>query len=144
VVEQVGNRSTAILEKFEDGTSSILAKIRANATKTTRGLLVLTALFSAIGPTVAVLAVWLVLAGLPSVDEIQKRRLEVQSLSVEINDLSAKKEKENAEVERLRGRLVFTNGQWYARYDTAPVSLCVDPNRQETSIRVIPVLTQAV
>lgn len=131
-METAANSARATVARFQSDIDSIIENVSARADRLANGLIFRVPVWSVVSAAVITVFVWLALQWIPSLDEIQQRQSEFQTLNQQVAGLLANKDKLNSEVELLRGRLVEVKGQWYARYDPAPVTICLDPNRQNT------------
>jgi hypothetical protein len=116
VVENAVIASKAVLANLEDQSNALLERLAGRAT----GLFLRMAILAVAVAIALSLGEWLMLRGLPNLSEIAERRATLKALQEQIGQLS-----------ELKGRLVFSGGRWYARYDNSPVNLCFDPTHPE-------------
>lgn len=134
-VDNATNKSQKAVAEFKNETESLLVKMRKGANAVTKGLVLRAMLGTAAAVAVTGGCMWILLRAVPSLDEIQARRSEIQLLGEDFKNFSGK----NAQLKSVIENLVFTNGQYYARFDSTPVRICLDVNRPDTCGPYVPV-----
>jgi hypothetical protein len=123
VVENAVIASDAVLTNLGRRSNALLDRLTSRTDRVVGGLLLKTAIATLIVAVGLTGLAWLALQAIPTVTDIADRRATVQALKEQIGTLSQQLE--------VKGRLVFSNGRWYARYDNNPVNLCFDPPHPE-------------
>lgn len=120
--------ATNMWRKFTHEFKQEMGSIPSNLTKGLNAVTNKLALRGALGTAVAIAIIigsmLMALKLVPSLDEIQARRSEVQRLSEDIKKLSA--------LSALSSRLVIFEGGYFIRTDSMPERHCVDNQRPDT------------
>lgn len=119
VVKNAVHDSQAVLSDLKDQINNLFDRLA----RFESGLLLKIALRTLVVAFALTAATWLALQAIPTLSEITDRRATIQTLQEQIGPLRQQLE--------LKGRLVFSGGQWYARTDNStPVNIC-DPGHPE-------------
>jgi hypothetical protein len=128
-VENATDISRKVANEFKQEMDGIRTNMAKDLNAVTNRLALRGTLGTAVVIALIIGSMLMALKLVPSLDEIQARRSEVQRLSEDINSKGAEL---NSAVENLKSRLVFAEGHYYARLDSTPVSICLDVKRQDT------------
>lgn len=124
VVENATIASKAVLSNLKDQCNTLLERLTYRADRVAKGLLLKTAIYTLAVAVGLCLLAWLAMQAIPTLTDIADRRATIQTLQEQIGPLRQQLE--------LKGRLVFSGGQWYARTDNStPVNICLDPSHPD-------------